>query len=117
MRTIILCLILPAVSWSLNESELKTAKDEKYQFVVSACQENSFLRGCFHLNENDCTADVKKSFEGCWKFLEKRVDINLISLGDWQNKIDGCTLRDVGLQSKFQAETTARCALPKKDVL
>ena len=110
-------MIIPAISWSMNETELKTAKDEKSQFVVSACQENSFLRGCFHLNESDCTTEVNKSYDGCWKFLEKRVDLATVSLGDWQNKIDGCTLRDVGLQSKFQGETTAICALPKRDIL
>lgn len=110
-------MIFPTISWSMTETELKSAKDEKYQFVASACHENSFLRGCFHLNETDCTTEVTKSYDGCWKFLEKRSDILAISFGEWQKKIDGCTLRDVGLQSKFQAETTPNCALPKKDVL
>lgn len=117
MKTLFFLLILPAVSWSINELELAAANNEKNQFVVSACQENSFLRGCFHLSEADCTTEVKKSYDGCWKFLEKRVDLAKVSLGDWQNKLDGCTLRDVGLQSKFQAETSAICALPKKEVL
>ena len=117
MKTIILCLILPTISWSMSETELRAAKDEKHQFVVAACQENSFLRGCFHLNESDCSTEVKNSYEGCWKFLEKRVDLAVVGPSDWQNRLDGCTLRDVGLQSKFQAETTPICALPKKEVL
>lgn len=110
-------ILLPAVSWSISETELNALKDEKTHFIAAACQDNSFLRGCFHLSETDCTIEVKKSYEGCWKFIEKRVNLAALTITEWQSKIDGCTLRDVGLQSKFQAEVSPACALPKKEIL
>lgn len=110
-------MFFPVLSWSMTETEINSSKIEKTQFVISACHEDSFLRGCFHLSEKECTTEVAKSFDGCWKFLEKRSNPANLTLNEWQNKIDGCTLRDVGLQSKFQAETTANCALPKRDIL
>lgn len=117
MKNFFLIVLIPVFSFALTETELTAFKNEKFRFIAAACEDNSFLRGCFHLSESNCKSEVKKSFEGCWKFLEKRVNLTEVTLADWTIKFDGCTLRDVGLQSKFQGELSPVCALPKKEIL
>lgn len=117
MKYILLLVLIPAFSWALTETEISEFKAERPDFVSAACEDNSFLRGCFHLSEIDCKNEVRKSFDGCWKFLKKRVSLTELTLADFTIKFDGCTLRDVGLQSKFQGELSPVCVLPKREAL
>lgn len=117
MKKIIFIILFPVISSALTEKEIHTSRNEKYQFVATACEDNSFLRGCFKLSEESCKTEVKKSFEGCWKFLENQVKITSLTQTDWQSKFDGCVLRDVGLPLKHKSDHTASCELPKREIL
>ena len=95
---------------------MKSLKSDDLHLVVSACQEHSFLRGCFGVDETLCRSAVKKSYDSCYKFIEKRMG-SKVSLNEWQKKADSCLLREVGAQWKDKALPSKSCALPPKEIL
>lgn len=117
MKTLIFVLVFPLISWSLTEKEIVKLKSENPSFVIAACEENSYLRGCFHLKEDLCKTEVKKSLDSCWKFIEKKSKLSAFSVKDWQKKISSCVFREVAPQWKDKAERTPACALPEREAL
>ena len=116
MKKLILVILFPVFSWALTEGEMKSLKSDDLHLVVSACQEDSFLRGCFGVDESLCRSAAKKSYDSCFKFIESRIG-NKVSLNEWQKKVDSCLLRDVGTQWKDKAQQSKACALPPKETL
>ena len=117
MKTILLSILFPAISWSITPNDLKILKSEKIQFAAVACEENSYLRGCFQVADMTCEKEVKKSYDSCFKFIEKRIDTAKLTTKEWAKKLDSCVLREVALQLKPKNERNPVCALPEKEVL
>lgn len=99
------------------DKEFLTVKKEKFYWVASACQDESFLRGCFKLDKSSCGTEVSKSFDGCWKTLEKSLAKSKLSFSDSVRKLDSCVVYDVANRHREKVEKTAVCELPKKEIL
>ena len=117
MKISLFILSFPLLAFAVTEIQMDAIKNDNAHLVLTACQEHSFLRGCFRADEKLCKLQVQKSYDGCVKFLGKTAAPQA-SLNDFERKLDSCVLRDAGLQWKEKGlKTTANCALPPQEIL
>lgn len=117
MKKLILLLLFPLSVLAVSEKEITALKIDAPFLAKSACMEETFLRTCYKADEAKCFEQVKKSYDGCVKFLQKFAN-GKSTLETFEKKLDTCIVRDVGLQWKnLVGKRMPACALPPKEIL
>ncbi|MGZ3690080.1 MAG: hypothetical protein ACXVAX_01165 [Pseudobdellovibrio sp.] len=117
MKTFLLLMLFPMLTWALTDIQVDEFKFEKTHMSAAACHDDSFLRGCFKISQPDCKTVVKTSFDGCYKFLKTHADVKQLTAQTWQKKMESCVLRDIAHNRKEKSDRRPACALPPQEAL